>query len=441
MADTTEATNIQRVEIDNLDALLGTPGADNILTSTEPVVPNIFSKPSKVDMSFTSPKETEEEKALKAQAVKDAAAKAAKEAQTNPTTANAANQIVPGAPVPTAEEIDQFKAIVDEFKSDPNDPTDKNKGAGRPKMDKDSMVELTKKFIEKGIMVPFEDGKPIEEYSTKDFEELYEANHQDREARIRESVPVEFFQSLPPELQVAAKYHADGGKDMKTLFRVLAQVEETRSLNPENPQDQEHIVREYLRATRFGDDVEIQEEIDGWKDMEKLAEKANKFKPKLDAMNEQVVAQKLAEQESNKKNQENASRAYMSNVYETLKPAELGGIKLDKKTQSMLYNGLVAPNYPSMSGRPTNLLGHLLEKYQFVEPNHGLIAEALWLLANPDEYKAKLREGGKQEQVAATIRTLKTEEASRKGTGQQPIEETTSTKQRTIQRTSNFFSR
>ena len=28
----------------------------------------------------------------------------------------------------------------------------------------------------------------------------------------------------------------------------------------------------------------------------------------------------------------------------------------------MLYNGLVQPNYPSVSGTNTNLLGHLLEK-------------------------------------------------------------------------------
>jgi hypothetical protein len=79
----------------------------------------------------------------------------------------------------------------------------------------------------------------------------------------------------------------------------------------------------------------------------------------------------------------------------------------------MLYTGLVQPNYPSVSGRPTNMLGHLLEKYQYVEPRHDLIAEALWLLADPDGYKAKVREIAVKDTVAKTVRQLKTEQASK----------------------------
>ena len=85
---------------------------------------------------------------------------------------------------------------------------------------------------------------------------------------------------------------------------------------------------------------------------------------------------KIQEQELKKKQQEQASKAYMKNVYDTLKDGKLGDIKVDRKTQAMLYHGLVQPNYPSVSGKNTNLLGHLLEKYQFVEPNYSLISEA-----------------------------------------------------------------
>jgi hypothetical protein len=63
--------------------------------------------------------------------------------------------------------------------------------------------------------------------------------------------------------------------------------------------------------------------------------------------------------------------------------------------QGLLFSGLVQPNYPSISGKPTNLLGHLLEKYQFVEPRHDLIAEALWLLADPNGYKGKVKRSRK----------------------------------------------
>ena len=84
-------------------------------------------------------------------------------------------------------------------------------------------------------------------------------------------------------------------------------------------------------------------------------------------MQEKVVAQKLQEQEMKQKQQENASKQYMHNVYNTLKDGKIGDIKVDKRTQSLLYNGLVQPAYPSVSGKNTNLLGHLLEKYQFQE--------------------------------------------------------------------------
>ena len=71
-----------------------------------------------------------------------------------------------------------------------------------------------------------------------------------------------FFDALPQELQIAAKYVADGGTDMKGLFRTLAHVEETIQLDPSNEQHQAEIARQYLTATNFGSPEEIQEEID-----------------------------------------------------------------------------------------------------------------------------------------------------------------------------------
>ena len=125
-------------------------------------------------------------------------------------------------------------------------------------------------------------------------------------------------------------------------------------------------------------------------------------------MQEKVVAKRLQEQEMRKKKQQQASETYMNSVYETLKSGEINEIKLDRKTQSLLYNGLVEPAYPSISGKNTNLLGHLLEKYQFVEPNYPLITEALWLLADPKGYKAKLMEKGESVATEKTVRKLKT---------------------------------
>jgi hypothetical protein len=112
---------------------------------------------------------------------------------------------------------------------------------------------------------------------------------------------------------------------------------------------------------------------------------------------------------------------------------------LDKKTQGMLYTGLVQPGYPSISGKQTNMLGHLLEKYQYVEPRHDLIAEALWLLADPDGYKSKIKEQGKNAAVEKTVRQLKTEQA--KMATSTPVVEQEETTQRRIPRGGNFFKR
>ena len=282
---------------------------------------------------------------------------------------------------------------------------------GRPKVDKSGLAELASKMIEEGSLVGFDDDKPLEEYTTKDFRELFEANFQERENKIKENTPKEFFKALPEELQIAAKYVADGGQDLKGLFKTLSYVEEIYDLDPSVEHDQAEIARQYLWATQFGTAEEIETEIGEWHEMGRLETKANQFKPKLDRMQEEIVARKLAEQEGKKEQQAKQAKMYTDTVYKTLEKGELGGLKLDKKVQGMLYSGLVQPNYPSISGKPTNMLGHLLEKYQFVEPRHDLIAEALWLLADPSGYKNKVREQGSKEAIEKTVRQLKTEEA------------------------------
>lgn len=402
---TQETTTVEQVDID-LDNILGTPGADSILLP-EDKKPSVFSKDT-IDTTFLD-----------------------KPDESNDST----NTEKPGAFEDVLKDINPDDASLGS-ETDEDEP---KKTPGRAKIAKDGTVELVKKLIDAGKIVPFDDDKPIEEYSLNDFEELLEANFEERENSIRQSTPAEFFQSLPEELQVAAKYVADGGQDLKGLFRVLSHVEETFELDPSEPVHQERIVREYLSATNFGTPEEIQEEIESWKDREELEAKANKFKPKLDAMQARVVQQKLAQQEEMKRRQQAQAQAYMENVYNTLAPGDVNGIRLDRRTQELLYTGLIQPNYPSISGKPTNLLGHLLEKYQYIEPNHGLIAEALWLLADPQSYKTKIREQGQKETVEKTARMLKTEEARRSVSS--PVVEKEEVRQRTIKRNNNFFKR
>jgi hypothetical protein len=373
-----DATTVAQVDV-NIDEIFGMPGAENVM------LPEDSKEPEKTKSIFT--KETVDVSFLD-------------------KTVNTPDDVV-SIKAEVAETIAELDGLISQEEDSGN--------KGRPKVDKSGLMELAQKMIEDGVLVPFadEDGNeiPLEKYTTKDFRELFEENFDEREKKIKENTPKEFFNSLPEELQIAAKYVADGGQDMKGLFRTLAQMEEMISLDPANEYDQAEIARQYLTATNFGTPEEIDEEINDWKDLDRLEQKANQFKPKLDRMQEEIVARQLAEQEQKKEQQSKAAKVYTDNVYNTLLTGEIGGIKLDKKTQGMLYSGLVQPNYSSISGKPTNMLGHLLEKYQFVEPRHDLIAEALWLLSDPEGYKTKIKDQGSKAATEKTVRMLKTEES------------------------------
>ena len=404
-----DSTTVEQIDVD-IDSLFGNPGAESIMLPTgepeETKTKSLFSN-EKTDMTFFD----------------------------KPGSANKEDTA-------QKEEVEEAIAELNDLISQEEDAGNK----GRPKVDKSGLVELASKMIEEGSLVPFDDDKPIEDYSTKDFRELFEANVTERENKVRENVPKEFFAALPEELQYAAKYVADGGQDLKGLFRTLAHVEEMRQLDPTDVNDQAEIARQYLNTTGFGTAEEIESEIQDWYELDKLEQKANQFKPKLDRMQEEIIYKQLADQESKKQQQAVAAKAYTDNVYNTLLTGELGGVKLDKKTQSTLYTGLVQPNYSSISGKQTNLLGHLLEKYQFIEPRHDLIAEALWLLSDPDGYKGKVREQGSKEAVEKTVRQLKTEESKKITSSINEDEDYRNKKipsrtQKTIPRQNNLFKR
>lgn len=332
------------------------------------------------------------------------------------------------------------KSIIDSLTDDEED--EKKETRGRKSIS--GISDVFSKLIKEDKLVPFDDEKPFEEYTAKDWEELIEANLEEKANQVRRETPKQFFASLPEELQIAARYVADGGTDLKGLFSTLGQVEETKELNIKSERDQEIIIKEYLNATGYGTSEEIEEEIEIWKDLGKLEQQAAKFKPKLDKMAEQIVIRKVQEQQIKQKQQEQASKAYMQNVYDTLKDGNLGDIKVDRKTQAMLYNGLVQPSYPSVSGKNTNLLGHLLEKYQFVEPNYALISEALWLLQDPQGYKAKIMDKGAQQSIEQTVRKLKTEQGNHSSSSlgiQDKDEETRRQPTKKLPRTNNIFKR
>tara|TARA_R110000737_G_scaffold57116_3_gene82208 strand:- start:1010 stop:2302 length:1293 start_codon:yes stop_codon:yes gene_type:complete len=391
-------TKVEKVDV-NLDEIFnGAPSAGSITlpeTEEETKKPNVFSRKKDVDMSFIDNPPEEVSKVSEENNEEEEEVKEKIETKIAPVSKEQIDELLGDNEVDDEDEV--------EIKD--------TKKRGRKPIN--GIADVFNKLIADDKIVGFDDGKELEDYSAKDFEELIQANLDERANAVRRETPKQFFDSLPQELQIAARYVADGGTDLKGIFRALSTVEETRDLNIKEEKDQEHIIREYLGATGYGSQEEISEEIEIWKDLGKLETQAGKFKPKLDKMQEKVVAAKLQEQDMKRKQQEQASQNYMQNVYNTLKDGTVGGSKVDKKVQSLLYNGLVNPAYPSISGQNTNLLGHLLEKYQFVEPNYDLVSEALWLLADPGGYKNQIMKKGENKAVEQTVRKLKSAQSSR----------------------------
>jgi|TARA_R110001599_G_scaffold97166_4_gene250878 hypothetical protein len=403
----TVVTKVGKVDV-NLDEIFnGAPSADSITLPEEDVKkPNVFSRKKDVDMSFID-KPAEE--------VKDEVEEITEEKVVEEVTETTDVK----KDTVSKEQIDELLGD-NQIEDEEEEEVKETKKRGRKPIS--GIADVFNKLIADDKIVGFDDDKDLNDYSAKDFEELIQANLDERANAVRRETPKQFFDSLPQELQIAARYVADGGTDLKGIFKALSTVEETRDLNIKEERDQEHIIREYLGATGYGTQEEISEEIEVWKDLGKLETQAGKFKPKLDKMKEKVVAAKLQEQDMKRKQQEQASQNYMQSVYNTLKDGKVGGSKVDKKVQSLLYNGLVNPAYPSISGQNTNLLGHLLEKYQFVEPNYDLVSEALWLLADPNGYKSQIMKKGANKAVEQTVRKLKSAQGNRSSAA--PVEST-----------------
>lgn len=318
-------------------------------------------------------------------------------------------------------------------------PDDDNEGEGDSHKVYNN-ADIFKKLIEKKLIIPFDDDKPLEEYTDKDFIELMETNIEERSKDIEAKVQEEFFSALPRELQMATKYVMDGGTDLQGLFRALLQSNQVQQLDANEPSHQEHIARAYLHATNFGTSEIIEDQIREWYENGTLEKRAKQFKPVIDKMQEEVVNKQLQEQEKFKQQQIEKRKAFIDNIANVLKTGELNGIKIDKKRQEMLFNEMTTTKYQARNGFPTNLFGKLLDDYQWGDkPRYDLIAEALWLLAEPEEYKKAIRESGKKEAAEEAVRKLKMAQESGESNSSMPEDKS---ERRTIKRKQrNIFER
>ncbi len=340
------------------------------------------------------------------------------------------------APVIQVKKADADK-ILDSIGKDDAPATDDDTDDTAPDEDKKAgrggITSYLKNKIEAGDFSAFDDWdekkETLDQYLSKQpiktLHQMLDANWESQKQEILEQTPKEFFEALPEELQYAAKYVMDGGTDMKGLFAALARVEQVKSLDIKTEDGQAATCRAYLQATGFGRGKSevIEKQVQEWKDQNKLEEKAEEFKPDLDDMQKEQVQYQLQQQEVHNRQRQQAAQAYVGNIHKALEKGDINGIKLDRKTQANLYTGLTQLAYPNAAGKPTNLLGHLLDRIQYTEPNFPLLAEVTYLLSDPEGYRNSVKQMGKNEQVIDTVKKLKTEQQTGGATGAGSIAE------------------
>jgi hypothetical protein len=404
---------VEEVDFDNLDDLLGIPSAGSVISGGGDVKPNVF-KSDKVDMKFLDEISDDDTESLQDPVV--------------------AKQVV-------AAIVDEPLTATADDDDDSDDPAAQGKNpGGRPRLVKDAMVEAANRLIDKGILQPFDDGKALADYTVDDFEELIQANIDSQTNEVAANAPVQLFQQLPEEVQAVVHYALNGGQDIKSVFNQLARAQETFDLDVSKEEDQEVIARQYLNLSGFGSAEEIEDEINVLKDRGDLGKYAERYKPKLDAQQAQVIEKRLQDQQAAQGRKAQMEKKYHDVVYNTLNSNNLNGIPLNNKVQTMLYYGLTDNSkYQDSKGNPTNALGYLLEQHQFGEKaNPSLVAEALWLLADPVQYRNSIKQLGANTANANTARQLRTEEASRNasstGIGDQNSSASRTTKREPIKR-------
>ncbi len=302
-----------------------------------------------------------------------------------------------------------------------------------------------KSLIQKKILLGFQDKKEGEDYTPEEVEELIQANIEQREKDAQTNALREFYSSMPTSVQKILSYATNGATptDMKNLFKQLSVAEEQQALDINDKNSQKEIIRRYLTATRWGDENEIEDEIASLADKNELEKRARQFKPKLDKLNEEEINRKLEEQNEISKQREQRNIDYINTTGKALNVDNLNGIPLDRGTASKLFHGLIENKFPLSNNSKGNMLSYFIDQYQWVKPNPELLAEALWLLSDPDEYRKRVANVLEKEFTESHYRKLQTSEqaASKPSTQTERTDDTIKRRVVGTEQKHNFFGR
>lgn len=334
---------------------------------------------------------------------------------------------------PSLQETEQVLAEVEEEFKAPVEEPKVEELVGRPKTDKNALIEYIAQQVDSqnfGVPEDYDTNIPVKDYlgklPEKELYSLLDSNWKVKEEEIRQTAPKEFYEALPEEVRIVAEYAAKGGNDWRGLFQSLGRQEEVRQYDVTKEEDHAPIVTQYLQESTQLTAQQIQEQVQEWVETGKIAQKAEQFKPSLDGIQEQRSREHLRQAEIQRQKDQEVSDFYMSKVEETLSKNELAGIKLDKRFVADMYEGMTGVTQGPWSGRPVNKLGYLIEQKSFIEPDYEALMLATWVMEDKENFLKTLQQVGINKGVNDSVRLIKLEQGAKvetKGipTDQKPV--------------------
>lgn len=291
-------------------------------------------------------------------------------------------------------------------KDDTDDDDDPEKNTNPP-VGVEELNNAIASLVKEGEIFGYED----EEFKVDTSEKLKELLIANKEEWKRQYLTEELekdISSLPDEFKYVLDYIKAGGTNTREVLQSILNIENVRNIDPNSEKDSESLTRSYLETTGYGTEDEIEEQILEWKDLDVLDKKANQFKPKLEAAEQKKIQASIKQEKDLDMQRRQLANEYYEGISGALKSRELNGLKLTPKEAVDLENDLIKNNYvSSISNKPINFLGKVLEDISWTKPNYEFLAELTLFAKDREGYRNKVRKEIEQEIVSKSEAKLK----------------------------------
>lgn len=267
------------------------------------------------------------------------------------------------------------------------------------------IVNVVNQLIEEDVLFGFE-GEDIK--TIDDVKELIKANLKYKEDNVFENLWKKKLEGYSPQVQAIIEYAEKGGQDLSSLIGAITEVEKSISLDLETEEGQTEIIRQTLKLKGFDDD-EINEQIETFKDLDRLQAKAEKFLPELNKRKEEQVQMILEEQNRRQESARQASAIYNETIAKTLEKEKIGTLKLKMEDKASIFDSLTLPKHKSLNGFPINGFVKVLEELQFGKnQDYEHFLNIVHLTIDKDGFMERFKESLNDEFVSKNVKKLKT---------------------------------